>query len=131
MPEGEGYGPQTTASVGPTLNYIGRHVYAYSGNQTLPADTLVKQLDFTISSEYILGAFNWSTGETSATRDVYIEIHFNGIQVYVSRWDTSNQNPIQSSPLPLVIPPFTRVECYQKNDGTTSGCFIMTGRVYK
>ena len=122
---------QTVDHTGPDIHYIRNHVYAYSGSHILSSGTFLKQLDFTTNSEYILSAFNWGTDETSSTRDVYIKIDFNGITVYSNRWAQSNQYPIQSSSLPLVIPPFTLVECYQKNDGTTSGVFNMTGEVYE
>ena len=116
---------------GPDLQYTqdNKHCFAYSGNQTLAGGVFLKQLDFNTNSEYVLGAFTWGTDETSSTRDVYIKILFNEIIVFTSRWDTSNQYPIKATPLPLVIPPFTHVECYQKNDGNTLGCFILTGKV--
>ena len=45
MPEGVGYGPQFTASVGKSLNIIGNHAYAYSGAFD-NTETDVKIMDF-------------------------------------------------------------------------------------
>jgi hypothetical protein len=108
-----------------------KYAYAYSGTITLTgtgaADDLC--LDFDTNSEYIVGGFQWSNTETNATRDSYIEIHFNDQKVYGGRWE--NPNSIEkSTPIYFVIPPFTNVKCYQGNDGTTQGYFTMTGKVH-
>jgi len=107
-----------------------KRAYAYSSAQILTGGAFLKQLDFETNSEYIVASFTWANGETNATRDVYITIDFNEVSVYLSRWENPNITDKGASPLVLVIPPFTHVECYQKNDGTTTGCFTMTGKVY-
>ena len=118
------------ASTGKGIRYVGNWAYAYSGNENLSPGVFLKQLNFTTGSDILVAEFQWVNTETNATRDVFIQIDLNEITVYNGRWENPNITDKGANTIGLIIPPLTHVECYQKNDGNTAGCFLMTGRVY-
>jgi len=132
MPEGVGYGPQFTASVGKTLNYIGRHAYAYSGNitntGTAAPDSVM--LDFVTGSDsYLKGKFQWEANhEGSLTVDIVIE--FNGVKIYDSEFDASPGRGMWLTPLRVIIPPGTHVRMLWGASSAQEAASQFTGRVY-
>ena len=116
-------GPQSGYSI------VKDRVYAYSGSQTLTGGAFRTQLEFATGNHVLDVDFQWSNLETNSTRDVYIDILFNGNLVFTGRWENPNIVEKGANPVRLIIPPYTFVECKQKNDGTTIGCFLMAGNV--
>ena len=107
-----------------------KRAYAYSGVQTLTGGAFRTQLDFETNSEYMIASFQWSNTETNSTRDVYVDLIFNGVTVFSGRWENPNIVDKGANTIKLVVPPFTHVKGNQKNDGTTAGCMTMTAKVY-
>jgi len=136
MEKAEGIPPSASvASVGLSGRYIGQHFYAYSGQTAAGADADALLLDFTSGSGYIVGQFQFTYAtDTLQDADARYTIKLNG-QIVIRYWDfqelRAGGDPHQ--PLPMIIPPFTRVETLANNVGAGSGqlmCSIFTGRVY-
>ena len=114
MPEGVGYGPQFTASTGLTLNYVGRHVYAHSGNVlTIASLAFNDLLSFSTGTNYIIGNLvsygatdkaNPSQGAHSLT-----QILFNGVSLGLIKLESGKEGMQAYANIPLLIPPHTEV----------------------
>jgi len=123
------------SSVGKGIRYIGNHAMAYSGQTAAGADADALLLDFTSGSGYIVGQFQFTYAtDTLQDADARYTIKLNG-EIVIRYWDfqelRAGGDPHQ--PLPMVIPPFTRVETLANNVGAGSGqlmCSTFTGRVY-
>jgi len=137
MPEGVGYGPQSTASVGLNLNVIGKHCFAYSGQLTANTSSQT-MLSFTSGSYYadtILqcnGSINVSNiGGGALTAFV---VKFNGIVVSNLKITGSDETSPYSETQELIIPPYTEVEVSCISSGTSAGfeaTSSITGKIYK
>jgi len=135
MPEGVGYGPQFTASIGKTLNYIGKHVYAFSGGHGANT-TPVSALDFTTGSNYIKGRFYISVGlenGTASSAASYSNIKFNG-QLVANMWAGFGAADAMSlAEVEVIIPPYTEVTATlygDENQATRKMCMTFTGKLY-
>jgi len=131
MPEGVGYGPQNTASVGKDIHVIGSHAYAYSGvvQDAGSGSAAAILLSFTSGNYYFDGKLNYIDGEQGGTNR-FINVTFNGISVYKGSWDDApkqNANPLTT----LIIPPFTEVIVKFGLGTTESASVTLTGRIYK
>jgi len=135
MPEGKGYGPQFTASVGKSLNIIGKHAYAYSGSIGLPQNTDTTMLEFTTGKYYLKGNFAVQgdfngMGSTATT----LKIKLNGTAIVDSVTSAGNDAIAPFDyPLRIIIPPLTTVEVIlSKADGGTDYLqVLLTGKVYE
>jgi hypothetical protein len=107
MPEGVGYGPQFTASVGPGLNYVGDKVYSYGGEIGV-ADAWTTILGpFTTGKHAIVGELQ-ITDNSGSNDDIRYKIQMNGIDV--QKYISKNASEPPGYPTILVIPPFTTIE---------------------
>ena len=132
MPEGKGYGPQFTASAGLNLNYIGSHVYGYSGVFEF-TNTEAFGLDFTTGDEYIMARVYWGFQEPSGD-NVETRVYMNTILVYAMESNNGFQDyPHSPMYIDLLIPPLTRVQIGAINEVSTARDAIvtLTGRLYK
>jgi hypothetical protein len=133
MPEGVGYGPQFTASTGLTLNYIGRHCYAYSGNIDIASgggnpDTVL--LKFITGNEVIDADIMIGLDDQDSFIASY-EINMNGQTVYAIKWDSlGTAGFVVDSPIKLIIPPLTEFELKVGISDNKQFCAILRGRVY-
>jgi hypothetical protein len=128
-------GGSNPSGIGSVLNYVGDHVYAYSG--TFAATTSAQTtLEFTTGPEYIVGQmvtngailFSTAGGLKSA-----FQISLNGQIVAITQID----NQIDHSPgpptIPLILAPFTKVKVEVDSDDNNANVFsttMFTGRVY-
>jgi len=136
MPEGVGYGPQTTASTGLSLNVIGKHAYAYSGAIALDNSTNENTyLDFKTGSYYFVGTLLANNLDLGAgTDDLFYTIYFNGVvsQAYIVGGAKTYTSP--DNLIPLIIPPYTEVKVTAKDvtqASTIENTISITGRIYK
>ena len=125
----------SVTSVGKTLRYIGRHVYAFSGAyaaSTSPATVL----SFTTSSAYIVGqvtlnsAIQYNTANIAGT---FMRIKFNGEEVAITFSGNGANDSPSSSVQEILIPPTTTVEIeiWSDNDaGSSTTNAMLTGRVH-
>jgi len=130
MPEGVGYGPQYTASIGLNLNYIGNNAYAFSG--AIGANNNVTTLlEFsTESNNYVLATLTLGNSSGSGD-DMEYEVNLNGIKVLSLGVSGANAMP-PNKPV-FLIPPNTGVLITAANlsSSTTREVFaILVGNVY-
>ena len=126
------------AGVGSSLNYIGNHVYAYSG--TFPStDSATIMLNFTTGSQYIKGnmnlnsaidftAVNIDSGVASGFR-----IKLDGQVVALLKTESAAEDMPSNSILEMIIPPQSTVTVERIASGTNTS-FLNTvsfvGEVY-
>jgi len=133
MPEGKGYGPQNTASVGKTLNYIGNHCYGYSGQQTTDGSVWAANtelLNYTTGEQYIISKF-YMTSDMITGNNLFIAIKLNGLYVLSLKTDGNPPYNPEFRDYELLIPPLTNVQFLFGTQGvecTATG--IVTGKVY-
>jgi len=137
MPEGVGYGPQNTASVGLELNVIGDHAYAYTGLHASNT-TAFTVLSFNSGNYLFVGEFqlNGAIDDDSPAdiQQTSALIKFNGIGVALLTAGNGAIDAPMSALQPLIIPPFTEVTVDFDMDGTSADRYAsgsLTGRIYK
>jgi len=119
------------AGTGTSLNYIGDHVYGYSGLQTID-DNETSLLEFSLGNEYVVAKvqFNYPTG----TGDNFLyKVYFNEEVVQSYEIDHSALYGYQNSVIHLVIPSYTKVKLTADNVGSSTGrpqIASITGRLY-
>jgi len=135
MPEGVGYGPQNTASIGKTLNYLGDRCYAYSG-EIDANDNETTLLEFTTPKGIIKALFQFNGANVDAQECRY-RIYFNGlrIQSYAAGNNAPDYRGKPDNVIPLLIPPLTLVKCTAQNitDSVSlpDQMVSLTGKIYK
>ena len=138
MPEGIGYGPQDTASVGLNLNIIGGHAYAFSG--TFPATTSTQtMLQFTTGGHYIVGEFflsggvSYASGNLGDGQNTGYKISVNGVVVSLVKLSSITESMPTTAIEPIVILPYSnvQVEILSSADTATQlATCTFTGKVY-
>ena len=132
MPEGIPYASaNVVAGAGLGLNYIGTHVYAYSGEVSVDNNE-TSLLLFTTGNETIVGimrpCYLQSTGD-----DYEYRIKFNDILIAYTKATSEATIPAQKY-FEIIIPPYTKVEVTGDNTESSSSANIgalITGKLYK
>jgi len=136
MAEAEGITPTaSTASKGFGLRYIGEYCYAYNNVTAELAQQLI--LDFTTGEGVIVGQITFyqfqNPEDPHDNASTAGELKYNGETVASLGVGTDGfKNPTWVV-VNIVIPPFTRVECYldgTQSDASDIGSVILNGRVY-
>jgi len=137
MPEGVGYGPQNTASVGLNLNIIGNHCYGYSGTISVRQATSpeIPFLDFRTGAYYIkANVIFGNQGGTSDDTRFTINVDEQVVTSIMVGLGTGVLPPAGwASGLKIIIPPLTRVTITGYDSTGASGkdwTCTLTGRVY-
>jgi hypothetical protein len=137
MPEGVGYGPQSTASTGLNLNVIGNHAYAYSG-QIGSSGSAVTHLAFTTGNYYVVGRLRVNgavdVADTGNGRLTIFSCTFNGEVVSLMKTETLEEDMPNSIYNNLIIPPYTVVEITAISDAgssTRKTTALITGEIYR
>ena len=136
MPEGVGYGPQNTAAVGKTLNYLGDRCYAYSGIGTATSSVDFDGLDFVTGTNVIVGRVYFSIDDDDIAQGNQYgwKILFNSQQLTTARLEAAVGQAPYYGIMPfydIVIPPLTHVEVTGfTNNGGVDMCMVFTGRLY-
>jgi len=136
MPEGKGYGPQSTASTGLSLNVIGEHAYAY--NSKVASTTASEILSFQTGNYYVKGwiQFNGFVQPSNPSTGALgtLDIAFNGISVIILKTETELET---SSPhsvrCPILIPPLTTVSASidsTANESALVATIVITAKIY-
>ena len=118
------------AGTGRGLNYIGTHAYAYSGEVAISASSSADttMLNFTTGNEYIVGKLNFSN-DSGTSADVYIDIKIDSQVVFTARYSQAYQ-ATNEQPLPILIPPYAKVEVIMGSDASENMTAHYIGRVY-
>jgi len=129
MPEGVGYGPQYTASVSKTLNYIGNHAYAISGGIVFN-NSETTLLEFRTEETYLDSKIQ--LGVTPYTSDdATTKIYFNDVIVWSNIQLLADTHMVPNY-IALLITPNTKVKITLTNadaSNNTAYC-IISGKVY-
>jgi len=132
MPEGVGYGPQNTVSIGKDIHVIGNHAYAYTNVSA--STSSANAFDFTTGSYYFVGRIElnpeleYANGSTGSCR---IRIKMNGNLVGLLITEATD---FYRSSMKLIIPPYTSVTVEVVSAEDTAAEIItigLTGRIYK
>ena len=124
----------SVASTGKGIRYIGKdHCYAFSGAVSA-TDAYTTSLEFTTGSGFILAQFQCEIGHDYTGDNQSFRFHFNDVVVqhYVVTGAVPNGFGA-STPVVLLIPPFTKVLVDGRNESSSSAFnrFVtLTGRVY-
>jgi len=136
MPEGVGYGPQDTASIGLNLNVIGNHLYGCSGAVGV-SDSTVTLIEGTTGNYYTvatwIGNYNQAVSESLASEDYRFALTLNGLRV-ASCEGSDAQGAARNTLLDIIIPPYTNVKIEARNysgSGTEDVGAVLIGRIYK
>jgi len=129
MPEGVGYGPQNTASIGKDIHVIGKFAYAASGAiqnaGTGGPDTTL--LSFTTGNYIFVGTMDFTnTGRLG--HDIYLNVSMNGVDIATTEENSTGIVPMRFH---YIIPPFTLVEVKWGSNSTYDGSAFFAGRVHK
>jgi len=129
MPEGKGYGAQDTASIGPSLKYIGGFVYGYSGAVPATNDAApITLVEFT-SGAHILEIHLQFVDENNATYQRTVACDINGVTIIDNRYDGTPEALLND--YRVIVPPFSNVVFGGNINGATSNMYgTVTGRVY-
>jgi len=131
MPRTDAPSADNPAGTSLSLNYVGNHAYAMSGQIEDAAsgapDTTC--LDFKTGNSYVVADINWLT-DYQGGNDTFIDILLNGQSVFKGTYDT-DPHVVNDQPLRILIPPFSRFEFKWGVSGVTrSMTVILAGRVY-
>jgi len=122
----------TPAGVGASLNYIGDHVYANSGEVAVNQN-LTELFNFTTGSNQYIVADIIMGSEGASGNDFFIESKLNGEVVFVTFMSTdTTPYPTVSNPLRILVPPNSTFVFALKNDSAATRTWTATlvGRVY-
>ena len=124
-------GGSNPAGIGKTLNYIGKHAYAYSGpvnvDQTGAKITL---LQFDTSNQYIVGSIILGRNDFTSD-DIVLYVEFDSQTV--GAFGSTGYTDAADQDIDLIIPPFTKVRIAARNlsQDVDRECYgIITGEVY-
>jgi len=133
MPEGKGYGPQNTFSLGKEIHVIGGHCYCYPGSiealgASSGADTI--GMSFTTGNYYVVGEISWTSASTSTSVDESVDMFMNGARIFRAIASTDAIATTQS-PIDILIPAYTSFEFkFGFSSATLEMSPVLTGRIY-
>jgi len=135
MPEGVGYGPQDTASVGVNLNVIGNHAYGYSGLKAL-SSSAANHLDFQTGNFVFKGRIYFNGGATegsAAGGSSTCKLILNGVAIAIMRVLTSADDQPSTVYNDVIIPPYTEFQARvdSVSSETEFSSLLLVGRIYK
>ena len=119
---GNPVGGGNPSGIGSTLNYIGKHVYAYSGEVQV-ANSFKTLLKFRMGASYAKVLFNRIYMEDEAAGDDYTwRVQINGQVVYQTLMYSNAGNAGQGigPGIPLILAPFDEVIIEAKNVSDSS-----------
>ena len=130
---GNPVGGQNPTGVGSVLNYIGEHVYLYTGGVSNDSTNETTMAEFTTAgNSYIVGT--WQPGYVdNSTNDFQFRLYFND-QVVASIVLTSARDYSPYEEIDIIIPTDTKVKLTVKalsSSETILTSAMITGRVYQ
>jgi len=131
MAEAEGIPPTASTVVpGLSLNYIGRHVFAYSGqkNATYTDGANTTFIEFTSGDGYIIGKLSWSSVNQSSNVE-FFQFFMNDVMIFDARFQHAEQ-ATSEQPYQLLIPPFTKVTFKMGIVSNPPATMTFVGRLY-
>ena len=124
-------GGSNPAGIGKSLNYIGKHAYAYSGAVNVDqTGSFITLLQFNTSNQYIVGSVILGRNDFTSD-DIVLYIEFD--DQIVGAFGSTSYTDAADQDINLVIPPFTKVRIAARNlsQDVDRECYAMiTGEVY-
>ena len=121
-----------TASTGTSVNYVGEHVYAYSGLFEFDNTGFAAGLTFTTGANYQVVNIIWGYPESSGD-NILSQIYMNS-ELTFSQYHNNTRLDFTGPPMSvkILVPPFTKLEVGALNgDGNVRDCLVSySGRVY-
>jgi hypothetical protein len=120
------------AGTGQTLNYIGKHAYAYSGvvTDSSSGGAFTTILKFTTGNAYITAKLTILNDETSSS-PVFVSGIMNGEVVIRSNYDSSaTGSPPMDTPIHLLLEPFSTFELKAGSTSNVDFTAFIVGEVY-
>ena len=132
MVEAEGIPPTASiASVGPSIRYAGKWAYGYSGAITLTTSDTTMLLFITGTGIILAKTQFFYLAQGGSGTDANFSVKFNDLEILQFEDDRDIREGLWPNPIPLVIPPETKVELIGKVDASTEVAYAtFTGRVY-
>jgi hypothetical protein len=117
---------------GQSLNYIGKHAYAYSGVVTdqSSGSAATTVLKFTTGNAYITAKLTILNDETSSA-SIFIRLDANGEQIIRSNYDSSaSGGPPTDNPIHLLLEPHSKYELKCGGSANVDFTALIVGEVY-
>ena len=115
------------------LEIIGNHAYAYSGKVTDPGSgsAATTALLFTSGNYYFVGTLATQSDESSANT-CYVAAALNDAIIMDWDWDASSSSAQAANwPIPIIIPPYTKVEIKVGAGDSVVWTAQLVGRIYR
>jgi len=135
MPEGVGYGTQSTASVGLNLNVVGNHAYAYTGLKSA-VGSAVDQIKFRSGNYTFVGRLYCNgavTAGNSNGQSSTFTAKLNGLSVALIRTRTSTDDSPSTIYNDIIIPPYTDVAITVQtiNTAAETTSVLLVGKIFR
>ena len=132
---GGGGGPvgSTNSFTGPSeaLDLVGDHAYAF--NVQIVNNATVTFFEFTTGNYHFVGSVQGGRNmKSSGEGQFYIDL--NESNVFYSKWDDGSGSTLvipMVSPLPIIIPAYTKVKIYVETNASDTISLALTGRIYR
>jgi hypothetical protein len=116
---------------GTTLNYVGDHCYAYSGDVSVGA-SLTNMLEFVTAEQYIVATYQiHGLFAQIGANQTQVEVIMNGESITHTYWDSvqDNLNPLENN---ILLPPFSKFtfKLAQASGSDRNMQLTLLGRVY-
>ena len=106
-----------------------KFAYAYSGKVDTASGVLTTLIEFNTNSEYIVGNVALQQKESGGAIS-YLDVFFNDVIVINAVWDNSSSGAFALGlPIPLIIPPFTKVTIQGAESNAAELTAQFTGKV--
>jgi len=97
------------AGTSTSLNYVGKHAYAYSGDVSV-SGSLTTMLEFVTAEQYVVGHYqiHGLLAQIGANQ-LQLEITINGESITHTFWDSpqDNLNPFENL---ILLPPYSKIK---------------------
>ena len=127
-------GSSNPVGVGSGVNYIGKHAYAYSGNVSIPANSLTTMLKFDTGNQYIVGTFQFTGSFSSLGNDsVRYQLLVNSEVVEDTEYTPANDAQYADAPTPILLPSNSQIEIkatHNQGGGQINYQAMIIGEVY-
>ena len=116
---------------GSSLNYIGDHAYANSGEIAV-TNSETTLLEFTTQNDYVIATVQFNMLVDTAD-DMFYRIKINGETVNGYLTQGAQQSTDSNNDIPILLPPFSKITMTAANVGSSTGrnnVCVVVGRVY-
>ena len=113
------------------LELVGDHAYAW--NVQIVNNATVTFFEFTTGNYYFVGSVQGGRNmKSSGEGQFYIDL--NDTNVFYSKWDDGSGSTLvipMVSPLPIIIPSYTKVKMYVETNASDTVTLVLSGRIYR